>query len=644
MKLDRVSIDNYRSIKNQIISFESKCRVLVGKNEVGKSNILKALSLLDPQKDVEKSDLREGLPSENVVTEGNVRFIFSMDSEDQNKIYELQINKILTTAFDLIILKKGKESFNIADIINKHFKETLYRVFIPNGKRNDTYWKINTIYDEVPSNLKKPILNSTSTIQIDGALVPLNNFQLIDIETFPDIPSDQLEDVTSKYVIQCISNTVTSYAAENRPTAVYWQYDDKYLLPSNIDLSLFTSNIEYCLPLKSMFELAGINNISQVIEESRNKSKHGLRNLFERVATITTDHFRRVWKEYDSIQFELIPNGNHIDASIKDAFNRYELNQRSDGFKRFVSFLLFISAKVESNNLKNTLLIFDEPDLALHPSGQSFLREELIKISKHNYIVYSTHSIFMIDKKNISRHLIVQKADESTIVKEVNESNIIDEEVIYNALGYSVFETLKNENIIFEGWKDKKIFTIALSRVPDKYKQVKKLKEVGLCHAKGVKDIKNVANLLEIANRHYLVVSDNDKPARERQNDYNKLRYSGLWKRYDELVDGITVTTVEDFIKPKCFISAISGLKSEYSNLPEIKEESFNVPKTKLLLLEEKLKEVEGNSDLRKEIIEEIKNRVFDALRPSDIEEDYYLMLVNILPLSFINQHAKEVV
>ena len=48
MKLNKVVIRDYRSIKLVTISFAPTCRVLVGVNEAGKSNILKALRLLDP--------------------------------------------------------------------------------------------------------------------------------------------------------------------------------------------------------------------------------------------------------------------------------------------------------------------------------------------------------------------------------------------------------------------------------------------------------------------------------------------------------------------------------------------------------------------------------------------------------------------
>lgn len=66
MKLDRVQISQFRSIKDLEIRFQPTCRILVGKNESGKSNILKALSLLNDDISIDVSDLREGLPGEQI--------------------------------------------------------------------------------------------------------------------------------------------------------------------------------------------------------------------------------------------------------------------------------------------------------------------------------------------------------------------------------------------------------------------------------------------------------------------------------------------------------------------------------------------------------------------------------------------------
>jgi len=48
MKLKHIDIDNFRSIKDSSIFFNDyPCRILIGMNETGKTNILKAIRTLD---------------------------------------------------------------------------------------------------------------------------------------------------------------------------------------------------------------------------------------------------------------------------------------------------------------------------------------------------------------------------------------------------------------------------------------------------------------------------------------------------------------------------------------------------------------------------------------------------------------------
>ena len=72
MELNRIQIENFRSIEFAEVPFEPRCRVLLGKNEVGKSNILAACALLDEATQVESSDLREA-PRRRGSGQGGVR-------------------------------------------------------------------------------------------------------------------------------------------------------------------------------------------------------------------------------------------------------------------------------------------------------------------------------------------------------------------------------------------------------------------------------------------------------------------------------------------------------------------------------------------------------------------------------------------
>jgi len=44
MKLAKIQIENFRSIRTQTVEFDHNCLILIGKNEAGKTNLLKAIA------------------------------------------------------------------------------------------------------------------------------------------------------------------------------------------------------------------------------------------------------------------------------------------------------------------------------------------------------------------------------------------------------------------------------------------------------------------------------------------------------------------------------------------------------------------------------------------------------------------------
>jgi len=308
--------------------------------------------------------------------------------------------------------------------------------------------------------------------------------------------------------------------------------------------------------------------------------------------------------------------------------NVFNFAQRSDGFKRFVSFLLSVSANVKSGDLTNCLLLVDEPDISLHPSGARFLRDELIRISESNTVVYSTHSVFMIDRETIGRHLIVTKEEEKTKLDVADDENMFSEEVILNALGSSVFDALREQNILFEGWKDKQLFSVATSRFPSGFARFRSsFKSVGICYARGAKNIKSITPLLELAQRDCIIVTDGDQPARERQKEYQSDHGYGQWFRYDELLPSAPIdVTSEDFIKFSAFQPKLAEVRERYPLLSEFSDDTTRTV-GRLRALDRWLAAGGIDKDGRKSLINEIKSHVSDNLKPSNIESSYYDLL-----------------
>ena len=267
-----------------------------------------------------------------------------------------------------------------------------------------------------------------------------------------------------------------------------------------------------------MFELAGyeISVLAATIETAKTQGHHRYVQILDKAAQAATKHIQSVWKDYKSVQIKWQPNGTSLSPIIVDNVVPLDMANRSDGFKRFVSFLLQVSAKVRTEELQDRLILVDEPEIGLHPTGARSLMRELIEIGKSNTVVYSTHSIFMIDKNEIDRHLVIEKKNEVTSSWRAEKSRIQDEEVLFSAMGYSMFETLKAHNVIFEGWRDKEIFRVIGEAMSKTSKPVKdRLAEIGMTFADGVKDVRNVAHFLQLASRPCLIISDADQVAIE---------------------------------------------------------------------------------------------------------------------------------
>lgn len=621
MKLQKVRIKNFRSIEEVEIYFDSSLKVLVGKNESGKSNIIKALFLLKNDVKSQKEDIRESLPNEEAVSSSFVTFYLKLEPEENEQLYLNVLNHFdagLDTENDFIILKEGKIS--LKEFCSISVPELHYSVNIDYSINYYSKPSINFKNYKITKSIVKP-----KNIKIDDKTLPSLNPFFID-ELFYENNYDLLtvEDIDTIIKVELIN-----LAKANALDVLYWSYDEANLLPSRINIEEFSNDPDSCKPLKNIFHLAGHNNISIDIKEARKFSPNKYRNFLNRIAQHATEHFRKTWEEYRDVSFSLEPNGDYIETGIKE-HNTYSFQQRSDGFKRFIGFLLMISISVKTKTLKNNLILVDEPDVSLHPSGVRYLRDELKKISEHNIVVAATHSIFMINSDYLEDYFIVKKHEEKTIIEKPSEANIASEEVLYRALNFSIYELLKNENILFEGWRDKKLYNVALSKLPFDYKQLKTVfNNVGVSHTSGVKNVKNITPIFELVNKNCIIISDCDKAAREKQKEFRKEKYYGDWYRYDEIDKESIAITGEDYLNDSAINKAVKKLiqmNPDLNGIPDFTQKKGVIANFGLWLTGQR-------ATLSKELNEyedEFKNNIFSELKPADIAPSYYLFLLKL--------------
>jgi hypothetical protein len=569
-------------------------------------------------------DLREIAPTEEPYDEAYVWFVFRLDESERKQVLQKAATKIFGYNSSSVMIEMGDAWMNLDQFVQTR-SEVIYRVDLLKPSKTWSYFCLPEGKSQTLRSLQKLKESAPAgaiQIQIGSTKLDARTFKLLSVPE--DFSHDHLVQSTPEDLNDLVGATAGELFKDKLPATVMWSYRDEYLLPSQINLQNFAANPLTCVPLKHMFALAGQDDVAKAVADA-GKRPNGTRNMLNRIAEVTTQHMLKVWPEHKGLKIRLLPNGPHVDATIEDTFNTFDFARRSDGFKRFISFLLLISAKAQADDLSNTLYLHDEPEISLHPSGARYVRDELIVLSKKNYVVYSTHSIFMIDRENIDRHLIVKKKNEITTLVPADTSNVTDEEVLYNALGYSVFEMLKPTNIVFEGWRDKTLFKVALSRVPREFKELKeRFQDVGTCHAKGVKNVAHITALLELANRRAVILTDGDEVACEHQTLFDGF---GEWIRYDEMLPSIV--TGEDLVTKEAFIEAIAAARAKCADLPS--HDDLVIPDTgRTGVLTRWLWNKGVTKDRAKQLVNAVKDELFTNLKPSQVLLSYFTLLSSL--------------
>ncbi len=669
MKLQRVEIKNFRSIEDATIEFDPPCQILIGMNESGKSNILKALDYLHKE-NIDKDEKRQALPDEEKeINESYINFIFNFEQEDAEELKNKIMSKILAsnfypdsdfefTGYRKIFGKNHLESIKFIKKIN--FMKGIKEIKCFFTKFNaDVYGKIKKI--------NKNILSGEITI--DGESVNVNEYDFINIEDLPkistEIPENSHEEITEEDITFLFEKNILEIGNQKvLPEIIFWNYHN-IKFSKDLDINEFKAepNKESFVFLRNMFSLAKIDDITKTINTWQQEGNEI--NRLKKVANDATNFFSTVWKNHSKIKFTLELNNDkinlHIEEKKEGESNQYRFERRSDGFKKSVAFLLTVSAV--NKNRKNFILLIDEPETSLHPSAIIDLRDELINISHNNMVVISTHSIHMIDNnfKMIHRHKIVKKENEKTTIISATPSRLFDEEVLYNALGASKFDIIKRNVLLFEGWYDEKLFQTFISYFSEFEKKF--CREVTIFHSDSVSKATTKSFNFALAGRNCLIVSDSDEAAEEQQRLHESGKGHGIWKRYLDFPGELKEITGEDFIKNDAIKKTISKTVKYFNERENNNNFSFteNAKAEKLQLSKfDKIKNImqwvhkniskddkNQNYSQRKTvkfITRKIKYLLFENIENKDISDSYTILVKEIAKYFKINSDELDVI
>ena len=204
------------------------------------------------------------------------------------------------------------------------------------------------------------------------------------------------------------------------------------------------------------------------------------------------------------------------DNNEGDCFSK--IDSRSQGLKQFLSLILTLSIRNKTEQCKNQIILIDEPETHLHPSGIRYMRDEILKIGENNFVFVATHSPFFIDQKNMERHFIVKKEDDgmTSITPFSKDIKSFDDEVLRQAFGINILsDFLPPNKILVEGLSDCMLIQKALSILDNNFCY-------GITNGQGG-NIKQVASILKYYNVPCLVLVDDDKDGRKYKNEIKEL-------------------------------------------------------------------------------------------------------------------------
>jgi len=129
-----------------------------------------------------------------------------------------------------------------------------------------------------------------------------------------------------------------------------------------------------------------------------------------------------------------------IKFQIKDGTRRFDVNDRSLGFRWFFSFMLFTQFRVARGASRPIVFLFDEPASNLHAAAQQKLIESFPEIAKGGHkLIYTTHSHYMIEPKWLEQTFIVTNRADAPSESVLDGVSFDDESLDIKAGSYREF-------------------------------------------------------------------------------------------------------------------------------------------------------------------------------------------------------------
>lgn len=498
MQLRQLIVENYKGIKESTCFYFNQFACIVGKNDVGKSTILKAI-------DAFINDNAPCIDDKNLYNESSTIII---EARFECKDLPIIIDDAVYVTFQSEELVNENQYLCIKkmwDVSQKTIKPKIYVC----RKRYENY--DFEMLDEKGLIALCDRLN-IETSKANGELY--NNKEkrdkLREYCTHNQIVSEYFYDELPT-TGQTRAKKILDAIKQHLPSFEYFRAD-KSLADSDTSVQKYFKEKAYTL-LKSEI------NTLDVETAIKEKISEYLFKITEKINSIVTAE-EQVYAQIDFDWSKLISTSFRCkkdDANIP-------LASRGDGFRRITMLSYFQMLAEEKHEGKSIIFGFEEPETFLHPTTQLQLYNSLIDLANNDYQVFvTTHSPNITAESNKDDIIFVKKNSANSY--EALQGQKIDIQTIVDELGiksdsliFSVYDKIKCLFLV-EGIDD----VIAMTHAVAKYKEAnmvdKTFEEAGVLviPVGGCGAIKHWNNLkiIQKLQKPYYIFLDSDKTSED---------------------------------------------------------------------------------------------------------------------------------
>ena len=412
MKLRKIEIEKFRTIDSIKFDIDAMA-VLIGENNSGKSNILKAIDLFyeDSVRGINEEYFYfkdRNQPISVILTFGDL----TQDEKDQKylKFYifkdQIRIKKEISYNFDTgkySLVFYAWQAAPVEDIFNLNkfdeYKSDVKKIVeqnnLPNYFRND---KGNVTQSSYKDGVKKHIDSGLVTFgdpvwfKNPGGLKEVFSSLLPRFYLVPAVKDAQDESKTTQQTV--FGKLITDLT--NR------------IILKNPQFELVKNQIE---GLKKYLNKNEDGDESERLQE--------IKDLEKALSTIISESMPGSKVNIEIITPELIDLFKDTKISIDDSLPT-SIDSKGHGLQRALIFAYirayaqFINSienddDSQSSSVRNFILGVEEPELFLHPNGQRKMMNVLSNISKTDQVITCTHSNFFVDMYNYNDIVIVKR-------------------------------------------------------------------------------------------------------------------------------------------------------------------------------------------------------------------------------------------